>query len=251
MNGIGKEFIEKTKHRYLVRSDQMKGVAPPPLELNQAATKDSIDQEIFDLPDPKTVAVESVSVHEAIEKRRSVRKYSAEPLSAGELSFLLWCTQGVKEVAHNYYTLRTVPSAGARHALETYLLINNISDVKPGLYRFLPLEHRILKEGSGSDISARIGEACFRQNFVRTSAVTFIWTAVVYRMKWRYGERAYRYLFLDAGHVCQNLYLAAESLDCGVCAVAAYSDDDMNVILDIDGDEQFVIYLAAVGKKIH
>jgi SagB-type dehydrogenase family enzyme len=68
-------------------------------------------------------------------------------------------------------------------------------------------------------------------------------------MKWRYGERGYRYLYLDAGHVCQNLYLAAESINCGVCAIAAFSDDDMNSLLKIDGVEQYVIYLATVGKK--
>ena len=142
-----------------------------------------------------------------------------------------------------------MPSAGARHALETYILVNNISDVQSGLYRFLPIGHRITKEVTDTDISDRIVEACFRQNFVKTSAATFIWTAVVYRMKWRYGERAYRYLFLDAGHACQNLYLGAESVNCGVCAIAAFSDDDMNAILGLDGVEQFVIYLAAVGKK--
>ena len=237
----------------------MKGFPPPSLELNHSVIKDNVDHEnndqkiidsgIIELPDPKTVPIDNVATHEAIDKRRSIRQYSSEPLSVGELSFLLWCTQGVKEVAQNYYTLRTVPSAGARHALETYLLVNNVSNLQSGLYRFLPIEHSIVRETVDSDLSERIGEACYRQNFVNTSAVTFIWTAVVYRMKWRYGERGYRYLLLDAGHVCQNLYLAAESVNCGVCAVAAYSDDDMNAILNIDGVKQFVIYLAAVGKK--
>ena len=244
MSGIGKDFIEKTKYRYLIQSDQMKGIPPPSLEKNHAISK-----EIIDLPDPTNVTVKNVAVHEAIDKRRSIRQYSSEPLSIGELSFLLWCTQGVKEVVQNYSTFRTVPSAGARHALETYILVNNVSNVQSGLYRFLPLEHSIVREVVDSNLSEQIGEACFRQNFVNTSAATFIWTAVVYRMKWRYGERAYRYLLLDAGHVCQNLYLAAESINCGVCAVAAFSDDDMNALLDIDGIEQFVIYLATLGKK--
>jgi SagB-type dehydrogenase family enzyme len=259
MSGIGKEFIEKTKHRYLDQSDQMKGFPPPSLELNHSVIRDTVDHEnndqkvidsgIIGLPDPKTVPIDNVATHEAIDKRRSIRQYSSEPLSVGELSFLLWCTQGVKEVAQNYYTLRTVPSAGARHALETYLLVNNVTNLQSGLYRFLPIEHSIVREAFDSDLSERIGEACYSQNFINSSAVTFIWTAVVYRMKWRYGERGYRYLLLDAGHVCQNLYLAAKSVKCGVCAVAAYSDDDMNAILNIDGVEQFVIYLAAVGKK--
>ncbi len=177
MSGIGKEFIEKTKYRYLIQSDQIKGIPPPSLELNHATSK-----EIIDLPDPKNATVKNVAIHEAIGKRRSIRQYSSEPLSIGELSFLLWCTQGVKEVVQNFSTLRTVPSAGARHALETYLLVNNASNVQSGLYRFLPLEHSIIREVIDSDLFERIGEACFRQNFVNTSAATFIWTAVVYRM---------------------------------------------------------------------
>ena len=244
MSGIGKEFMEKTKYRYLVQSDQMKGLPPPSLELNH-----EISKEIIDLPDPKSETLKNVTVHEAIDNRKSIRQYSSEPMSIGEVSFLLWSTQGIKEVVQNYITLRTVPSAGARHALETYLLVNNISNVQSGLYRFLPLEYKIIREVDDSDMAERIGEACFHQNFVNTSAVTFIWTAVVYRMKWRYGERGYRYLHLDAGHVCQNLYLAAESIDCGVCAIAAFSDDDMNALLNIDGVEQFAIYIATVGKK--
>jgi SagB-type dehydrogenase family enzyme len=68
-------------------------------------------------------------------------------------------------------------------------------------------------------------------------------------MKWRYGERGYRYMHLDAGHVCQNLYLSAESIDCGVCAIAAFQDEEINSVLGIDGEEEFVIYVATVGKK--
>ena len=81
------------------------------------------------------------------------------------------------------------------------------------------------------------------------SGVVFLWTAVPYRMTWRYGERGYRDLHLDAGHVCQNLYLAAEAVGCGVCAIAAFDDDVMNDLLGIDGNDQFLIYLATAGKK--
>jgi len=68
-------------------------------------------------------------------------------------------------------------------------------------------------------------------------------------MAWRYGERGYRYLFLDAGHVCQNLYLASENIDCGTCAIGAFHDDELNKLLNINGKDQFVIYAATVGKK--
>jgi SagB-type dehydrogenase family enzyme len=244
VNGIGKEFIERTKYQYLDDSDQKKGLPQPPLELEYDGTKT-----VTDLPKPSEIQVSGVSLREAIENRRSIRKYSEEPLTLEELSYLLWCTQGVKEVTARPVTLRTVPSAGARHAFETYLLVNRVEDLQRGLYRFLAIEHKLVEMDAGSDIADKVAEACPRQKFVKTSAVTFIWTAVAYRMKWRHGERGYRFLHLDAGHVCQNLYLSAEAIDCGVCAVGVFSDDDLNRLLDVDGENQFVIYIATVGKK--
>ena len=98
-------------------------------------------------------------------------------------------------------------------------------------------------------IGASIMNGCLGQHMVIQSGVTFIWTAVVDRMKWRYGERGYRYMHLDAGHVCQNLYLAAEAVECGVCAIAAFDDDVMNRILGLDEAKQFVIYIAVAGKN--
>jgi SagB-type dehydrogenase family enzyme len=244
MPGIGEEFIEYTKYRFLEPSDQMQGRKPPAIELEYDRTKKTLG-----LPDPENAQLEPFSLHDAIAGRTSVRSYSAIPLSIQELSYLLWCTQGVKRVFGGSVTLRTVPSAGARHAIETYLLVNNVQGLTRGIYRFLAIEHRLLTLNTDSGLADRVTEACFHQDFVKTAAVTFIWTAVVYRMKWRYGERGYRYLFLDAGHVCQNLYLGAESMGCGVCAVAAFSDDEMNALLGLDGVNQFVVYMAAVGKK--
>ncbi len=244
MEGIGKDFIEKTKYHHLSPSDQMRGLSPPPVELPY-----DLREELIDLPEPDRAEIGTITVREAVARRVSVRKYSREPLNLDELSYLLWCTQGVKEVIQDYVTLRTVPSAGARHAFETYLLVNNVSGLQPGIYRYLATKHKLLSVNMEATMADRVTEACWGQEFVKTSSTTFIWTAVVYRMKWRYGERGYRYLYLDAGHVCQNLYLAAESIGCGVCAIGAFSDDEMNRLLDIDGGEQFVIYIATVGKK--
>jgi len=242
-NEIGKEFMEKTKYHYLAQSDQMKGLQQPPLELEYDKTKT-----VIDLPKLQEIKVKNISLREAIENRRSIRRYSKKSLTMEELSYLLWCTQGVKEVAQGHATFRTVPSAGARHAFETYILVNNVEGLQSGIYRFLAIEHKLIEMDTDLNIANRMVEACFGQVFVKTSAVTFVWTAVAYRMKWRYGERGYRYMHLDAGHVCQNLYLSAEAIDCGVCAIAAFSDDDMNRLLKLDGESQFVIYIATVGK---
>jgi len=242
--GIGHQFMVQTYYRYLEPSDQSKGLPQPPLQLAYDPALPTIT-----LPTPAAVEVRSVSLREAIETRRSVRHYASTPLSLEELSFLLWCTQGVKEVSGRQVTLRTVPSAGARHAFETYLLVHRVADLPRGLYRFLALEHQLLQLNLDPQLSDKITEACWNQQFVKQSAVTFIWSAVVYRMTWRYSERGYRYLHLDAGHVCQNLYLAAAAVDCGVCAIAAFNDEAMNALLGLDGAEQFVIYLATVGKR--
>ncbi len=244
MQEIGKEFMKLTKFQYLGKAPQTDGYPQPPL---QKEPDDRI--KIIDLPDPGNIHVRDVPLKRAIEHRTSVRSYSDEPLSLKELSYLLWCTQGVKEIIEDVVTFRTVPSAGARHALETYLLINNVEELEPGLYRFLAIGHKLLQLDIETDMAKEITEACLGQDFVKKSAVTFIWTAVADRMKWRYGERGYRYLHLDAGHACQNLYLSAEAIDCGVCAIAAFLDDDMNELLDLDGEHEFVIYVATVGKK--
>ncbi|MDD1687401.1 SagB/ThcOx family dehydrogenase [Methanoregula sp.] len=242
--GTGREFMERTKYRYLGKSDQQKGLPQPPLEL-------PVDPErpIIDLPPPATVDIPTLDLREAIESRQSIRNYVHEPLAPDELSFLLWCTQGVKTRSGIQATFRTVPSAGARHAFETFLLVNDVETLEPGLYRYLALTHRLQQIDTDPTVAHRVTSACFDQQFILRSGVTFLWTAVPYRMTWRYGERGYRDLHLDCGHVCQNLYLAAEAVECGVCAIAAFDDDAMNEILGINGNDQFLIYLATVGKK--
>ena len=166
-----------------------------------------------------------------------------------ELSYLLWCTQGVKDIIPGTATLRTVPSAGARHAFETFLLSNNVTGLSPGLYRYAACEHKLSFLNADHHVTDVIVQGCLGQEMVKTCAATFIWTAVAYRMTWRYGERGYRYLHLDAGHVCQNLYLAAEAIDCGVCAIGAFDDDLINSALGLDGEEHFAIYIVTAGKK--
>jgi SagB-type dehydrogenase family enzyme len=240
----GREFMEKTKYTCIGRSDQEKGLPQPPLEIPPVPPFP-----VLDLPRPETLEITPMDLRVAIERRRSVRTYVREPLTVEELSFLLWCTQGVQHVDGTQATFRTVPSAGARHAFETYLLINDVEDLEPGLYRYLALSHRLLQVNTDPLIAHQITAACFDQQFILRCGVVFLWTAVRYRMTWRYGERGYRDLHLDAGHVCQNLYLAAEAVHSGVCAIAAFDDDAMNDLLEIDGTGQFLIYLATVGKK--
>ena len=245
MKSAGEEFIIKTKYQNMGLSDQMKGVPPPGLQLPYSESG-----EIITLPAWDEITVSEENIVSIINVRQSIRNYKPESINLLELSYLLWCTQGVKEVFSDVATIRTVPYAGARHALETILLVNNVEGLTPGLYRYLSLEHQLGTIKKDSFVANEIVKASFDQDFIKQSAVTFIWIAVIYRMKWRYGERAYRYIFLDAGHVAQNLYLSAEAINCGVCVIGAFSDDELNSILELDGREQFVVYMASVGKKI-
>ena len=240
---IGPEFMKKTQLRFQKTTDQFRGLHSPSLQLEYDETKP-----IIDLPHPKDIRLKTTDLINAIETRQSIRKYSEQPLKLEELSLLLWCTQGVKEVLRESVTLRNVPSAGARHALETYLLVNRVQSLHSGLYRFLAVKHKLVEVSLDPGLADEVTRACLNQEFVKTSAVTFIWTAVPYRMVWRYGERGYRYLHIDAGHVCQNLYLVAETIDAGVCAIAAFDDEALNSALEIDGKQQWAIYIAALGK---
>ena len=244
MKQTGLDFMKATYGRHLSESPQDLGQTQPPLEM--PLPPGSV---LIPLPEARALDLPGLDLREAIERRRSVRRYSEESLSQAELSSLLWLTQGVKEISTRPVTLRTVPSAGARHAFETLLLINRVEGITPGLYRFAASQHALVCLDTAADVNQRITRGCYDQKQVLTSAVTFIWVAVAERMTWRYVERSYRYLHLDAGHVCQNLYLAAEPLSCGVCAIAAFDDEYLNQELGLDGENLFVIYLASLGKK--
>ncbi|VVB72041.1 Nitroreductase family protein [uncultured archaeon] len=238
--------MEMTRYDHLSRADQFLGLPAPNLEKPVPE-----DGRFISLPNPAEISTPPLELRCAIESRRSVRQYSRDPLKLQELAYLLWCTQGIVQRREPYATFRIVPSAGGRHAFETYLMVNRVSDLEPGLYRYLAFSHRLMPIEIGPELTDRLMEACLRQSLVMGSAVTFIWSCVVYRMAWRYSERAYRLVHLDAGHVCQNLYLAAEQLRCGTCAIGAFDDELMAGLLGIDGLEEFVIYCATVGKKLH
>ncbi|MBN1348486.1 SagB/ThcOx family dehydrogenase [candidate division KSB1 bacterium] len=241
---IGEFFQEYTRYKYFTRRSAMvSGVPAPSVQKDPPANARLIDLPRFDYEanDLRT------PLPRIIESRASRRDYSNGVFSQHELSFLLWATQGVKKSTAGY-TLRTVPSAGARHPLETYLAINRVENLLPGLFHYLPISHKIYQIKEDSSFSHKLALACLEQEIFRTCAVAFIWTAVIERSRWKYQQRAFRYIYLDAGHVCQNLYLACETLGAGCCAVAAFDDDAVNQLLDLDVNEAFVIYLATVGK---
>lgn len=241
-----KADFEILKH---IKTDKQKGILAPSFQKEYDPNSDLIE-----LPHlSKDILVKS-NVFDCIKDRRSIRKYSNEEISLSELSYLLWSTQGIQSKKDEFSALRTVPSAGCTHPFETYLIINNVTDLNSGVYRYLPLEHKLLFVKTLNNIDDKINEATpnqpFAQGFVSKSAVVFAWSCIPYRSEHRFSITAHKKILIDIGHVCQNLYISSESLNYGTCAIGIYDQNIIDDMLDLDGENEFVIYMACVGKKL-
>lgn len=246
-DNAGRAFMRATYYDNMPeKSDQETGLPQPPLERPADAGK-----KLIPLTKADALSVPPMDLRTAIDSRHSVRAYEDRPLTLDELSWLLWATQGVHKVGFgvgSHRTYRTVPSAGGRHPFETYLSIRSVEGLNPGLYRFLAIDHCLQEVDVSRDFSKDVAALCFKQTFMEQAAVAFIWMADEYRSVWRYRARAYRGIFQDAGHVGQNLYLAALAVDCGVCGIGAFYDLELSRLLGADGVELFPAYAATVGK---
>jgi SagB-type dehydrogenase family enzyme len=241
-NHIGVAFLKGSTYASMPETEQQKGKKQPPLEMPYQGVA-------LSLPTIDHILVPEMSLKEAIIQRQSHRQYKNEAITLDELAYALYMTQGVKKMRDDLATFRTVPSAGARHPFETFLVVNNVIGLKSGIYRYLALSHELLLIEESDTIAESLTKACLGQKMVKQAAVTFLWVADSYRTTYRYGMRGYRYMFLDAGHVCQNLYLVAEQMRMGTCAIAAYDDDQVNELFGFDGKNQFVIYIAPLGRR--
>lgn len=236
-----------------LETDQRKQVPPPPLQKPYPE-----DAALIDLVAPADFTVGQMPLIEAIRRRRSLRQFTADPLTLEELSFLLWATQGMSKTGtgpgdvlwKGAATLRTVPSGGARHPFETYLLVNRVEGLERGVYRYLPLLHKLCFLRAYAEIADMVEETWGSRGSLWESAVVFIWTVIPYRTEWRYSVLSPKIIALDAGHLCQNLYLASEAVGAGTCAIAAYDQKRVDAIVNVDGEEEFVVYLAPVGKRL-
>ena len=222
-------------------SDSNKGIAMP------SAQKDCTSDELIDLIAPSDFKFE-IKLQDAIKNRRSRRKFTQGSLTLKELSFLLWAAQGITEEGVSAH--RAVPSANARHPFETYLVIRRVDGLKPGIYRYLPLDHKLCIVSDDSAHAEKISVSCFDVNKpqMQNAAVVFVWAAIPYRTEWCAGPYAYKYIAIDVGHVCQNLYLAAEAIGAGTCAIAAYEQEKVDNVIGVNGNDEFAVYLASVGK---
>jgi SagB-type dehydrogenase family enzyme len=240
-------FLKDTIRRQIDfrTTDQSRGVAPPPIEKPPPD-----DAERIALTAPQELAgAFPIDLTVAIGRRQSMRRFADEPLALEEVSFLLWATQGVRGRVGPGVALRTVPSAGARHSFETYVCARRVEGLEEAIYRYLPLEHELVLVKQTGDLSQRVTAACLGQAFAGQAAVAFFWTTIPYRMEWRYGLAAHKVIAVDAGHVCQNLYLCCEAIGAGTCAIGAYDQDAADELLGVDGRDEFTLYIAPVGKR--
>jgi SagB-type dehydrogenase family enzyme len=239
---IGERFQDETKYTPEILNGYMldwKSIPEPFKEYKNPIARVS-------LPEPKTPG--KANLWKLLLKRRTCRDFNAqESLKLNDLSALLWATQGLTAQFGDTF-FRTAPSAGGLYPVETYLSVRAVDGLEQGIYHFRPgdFDLELLKKG---DFSQALTEASLQQTVVLGAQATLIWSGLIARGRWKYRQRAYRYIYLDAGHVAQNLYLAGEALGLGICAIGAFYDDDVNRIVNLDGAEETVIYMATIGVK--
>lgn len=256
---------ETTKYKMLIQREMMKGYttayvhaestdqqqklpAPPALKAGRGGKTIPLPMDFEDVVSDRSIA-------SLFRERESHRKYKETPIPLKTLSFLLWAVQGVRKLVGRTekITFRTVPSAGSRHPLETYLFIRNVEGVSPGIYHYLPSGHQLELWEDAPDYKEELTEALNGQEFAAAAPLTFVWSAVPYRTEWRYGWQSHKYILLDAGHVCENLYLACEASGCGACAIGSYNQELLDELLGFmpgpsgEKDYEFAVYVASVG----
>ena len=236
--GIGDRFQQETKYQKGDLLDTDLDWANKPERYKRYPTAPKIELE------PPQVEG-GAPLWEVMRRRRSIRSFKDEPLKKVELSQLLWAAQGITNLESGF---RTAPSAGALYPVETYLITNSVEHVDPGVYHYAIDKHELdqLKVG---DFRLPVAQSAFDQEIAYRANVVFIWTAIFERSKWRSKQRAYRYVWLDTGHIAQNVALAAVALNLDSCQVGAFYDDEVNALLDVDGTEESVIYMTVVGKR--
>lgn len=197
------------------------------------------DGEIM-LPEPRTTG--EISIEEAIRNRRSVRRYTAEAITLNDLSQLLWAAQGITSEEG----FRTAPSAGALYPLEVYVVAGDVDGLAGGIYRYQAAGHTLRRIRDG-DLRGNLSECALKQTQITDAAAGIVFAAVFNRTTAKYGERGDRYVYIEAGHAAQNVYLQAEASGLGVCAVGAFYEQEVSELLALPDDET-PIYILTVGK---
>lgn len=241
MSSFGESFFDSSNYTRakLTSTPRVDLSSRPPLY------KEYPKQPRLSLPPPQA---ETLSLDQCLHRRKSVRRFAARPLTISQLSYLLWAVAGIQRSIGDFH-FRPAPSAGALYPIETYIIVNNVEGIPMGLYHYAIRPHA-LEELRVGDLGKEIVYAAQGQKMHADAAVVFIWTTIFQRTKFRYHDRGYRYIFLDAGHIAQNLALTAVGLGLGSCQVGAYIDDEVNKLIDVNGKDESVIYMSVVGWEL-
>ena len=204
-----------------------------------------------DYPGTKKISLPSpdyrgMVLEDAIKKRRSVREYSSRPLELNQVSQILFAAQGLTESLHGR-PVRAAPSAGALYPVEVYVIVNNVEGLQKGIYHYSVLDHALELIKVGDSRNAIIS-AGLKQEMLGDSGVTFVLSAIFDRTRHKYGERGIRYVYMEGGHISQNISLQAVSLGLGSVSVGAFLDHKINELIGLDGRREVVIYLHSVGS---
>ena len=238
MNGIGDKYQQETKYEQgRMPSHRLVWESKPDV-YKEYPEAHKIELATFE---PSQL----MSLDQALRQRKSIRAFQDKAISQGQLSYLLWSSTGIQRIEEGY-AFRTVPSAGALYPIETYVVVNNVRKLQAGVYHYSVRNHQLEQIKLG-EFQQSIAAAALGQGMCASAAAVFVWTAVFERCKWKYGQRAYRYMYLDAGHIAENLALAAVSINLGCCERGALYDDHVNAIVGIDGTEESVLCMAVVG----
>ena len=213
----------------------------------------------IDLPDPNNLSVAkaesaapslpllTLDLATAISSRRSRRNYDpSSALSLEQLSQLLYLAQGITWEDREF---RAVPSSGALYPLELYPIVHRVQGLEPGLYHHR-IQHHKLELVKPGNLRQPLIKAGLNQDFLGEASVCFVVSGLFQRTRWKYHERTYRYVLMEAGHLGQNLYLAATGLGLGVCGIGAFFDAPLNQLLEIDGEKEAALYLVTVGETL-
>ncbi len=182
------------------------------------------------------------SLERALHERRSVREFGKAALTQAEVSQLLWAAQGI--TSHD--GLRTAPSAGALYPLELYLVVGMVRDLDPGVYKYTPSGHKLMKIIAG-DQRHKLASAAHGQDSVADAAAVLVFTAVERRTTRKYGSRGVRYVHIEIGHASQNVFLQAMALGLGTVVVGAFEDDRVGELLNLPQGEA-PLYLMPLGR---
>lgn len=198
------------------------------------------------IPLPGPIAAGGPPLWQTIRSRRSRRRYAARPIPLEAIAQLAWAAQGETGRVRGE-ARRAAPSAGALYPLETHVAVGISDGIAPGLYRYAPDAHA-LEPRAGGDLRSAIAQAAIGQEMFLEAGVIFLWTAVLRRTREKYGDRAVRYIHLEAGHAAQNVALAAEALGLAACHAGSFDDAEIARLLGVDGITEFPVYLTAVGS---